>query len=166
MGNLLVFLARLYVGANLVFYSLFKTVDGLEFYPKFKEPADFLKSVRLYGLLPENPPVFLNTTAVLLPWIELVGGVFLIAGVLRRGTAGVVCGMLIVFTTAILIKALGIYGAEDIAFCDIAFDCGCGSGVVVICNKLLYNGSLIFLSAFLAWAKWDGWKLFGGKSNP
>ena len=56
--------------------------------------------------------------------------------------------MLAVFTPAILLRALAIQAAEGTPFFEIAFDCGCGAGVVVIWQKLLTNTAL-FLAALI-----------------
>lgn len=144
-GDVLQVLARLFVGGNLLYYAAGKVSD----------PAIFLKSVREYAILPEDPPFLLNSVAVLVPWIELVGGLCLVLGLLRRGVATVVTAMLVVFTTAILIRTFEIHAAGELGFCEIVFDCGCGSGEVRICDKLVYNGLLIALSAFLVWSPSD-----------
>ena len=52
-------------------------------------------------------------------------------------------------TGAIVLRTLEVQTAEGTAFCDIVFDCGCGSGEVLICEKLLYNGLLIVCCVYL-----------------
>jgi uncharacterized membrane protein YphA (DoxX/SURF4 family) len=128
--------ARLVIGWVLIRYSLHKIA----------EPTDFLRQVHEYHALPEQPPVFLNATAAVLPWFELLAGLALVLGVFLRGAAASVALMLIVFTVAIAIRAMGVQAAQGTPFCDIAFDCGCGSGVVVVCTKLAKNTGLIVLA--------------------
>lgn len=116
---------------------------------KLGHPVKFLKDIREYGLLPEAP-VFdslnlINLTAIALPWIEILCGVLLIVGFWLRGSSLVLGLMLAFFTTAIFLRAVGVYNEGGIAFCGIEFDCGCGAGVINICRKLAENLSLLGL---------------------
>ena len=113
---------------------------------KIDDPVVFLKLLREYGTLPEQPPWMLNGTAVVLPWLEVLCGALLVLGIATRGTALVLFGMLAVFTTAIALRALEVQSAEDIAFCAVAFDCGCGGGPQNICRKLTENSGLMLAS--------------------
>jgi hypothetical protein len=83
--------------------------------------------------------------AALLPWVEVWCGLLLVAGVAVRGTTLTLCTMLVVFTLAIALRARDIHGAQGTAYCAIAFDCGCGTGVVNACRKLAENSGLILL---------------------
>lgn len=109
------------------------------------EPQDFLKSVKEYELLPLDPPLFINYTSVVVPWIEVVVGLCLVLGIFLRGASLSYMVMLFAFTTAVFLRALGVYGAEEIGFCSIKFDCGCGQGEVLICKKLVENSMLFLL---------------------
>ncbi|KAA3605442.1 MAG: DoxX family membrane protein [Planctomycetota bacterium] len=149
MKALLLFLLRLYVGLYMAYYSL----------PKIKRPSDFLKNIRLYEMVPENPPWLLNGMAVWIPWMELLAGLFLVLGIARRGAATLLTFLLVIFSAAILWRTLGIFQAQDIAFCDIAFDCGCGTGEVIICHKLPINFSLILAAAWIACSQDRSWSL-------
>ena len=119
---------------------------------KIGEPSDFLKSIHAYGILPTQPPWILNLTAIGLPWLEIVCGIALVLGPLRRGAALLSCAVLTVFTTAILMRSFQVMGAKDAAFFELAFDCGCGSGTVIIWQKLIFNGALIAGTAWVALA--------------
>ncbi|GJM20243.1 MAG: hypothetical protein DHS20C15_01580 [Planctomycetota bacterium] len=116
---------------------------------KISDPVVFLKLIREYEMLPERPPLALNSVAVMLPWLEVLCGGLLVLGVAVRGAALVVFGMLAVFSTAILLRALQIQSAEEIAFCAVAFDCGCGAGPQPVCNKLLQNAGLLLASLLI-----------------
>ena len=107
------------------------------------DPQDFLKAVSQYQLLCASP--WFNLLVVILPWVEVVAGLALLLGVFLRGAALVSIAMLVVFTTAVFLRALGEHEAQDIAFCAIEFDCGCGQGIVNICSKLWQNGTLVLL---------------------
>ncbi|MCH2101826.1 MAG: DoxX family membrane protein [Planctomycetes bacterium] len=118
---------------------------------KLDEPSDFLKSIHAYGILPTQPPWILNLTAIGLPWIEIICGLALVIGPLRRGAALLSAGVISVFTTAILVRSFQIMDTDGTAFLNLAFDCGCGSGTVIIWQKLLFNGALIAGTAWVAW---------------
>ncbi len=136
-------------GFPLLFVRL--VLGGLFIYMgvnKLDHPIEFLKQIHLYHMLPETPPYFLNTTAIVLPWIEILCGVLLVVGLAVRAAALQVLVMLSVFTPAILLRALAIRHETGTAFMDIAFDCGCGSGVVITWIKLLENTGLWLLAAY------------------
>lgn len=113
---------------------------------KLADPITFLKQVHLYDLLPESPSLLLNATAIVLPWLEIICGVLLLLGFFVRGAAAQLVVMFCVFTPAIFLRAMAIRAAEGTPFFEIAFDCGCGSGVVIIWKKLLTNAGLFALS--------------------
>lgn len=136
-------LARLILGNLFIYYGLHKIGD----------PIDFLKQIKEYNLLPLEPPALINITAVAMPWIEILCGNLLIAGLWIRGSALTILGMLVMFTVAIFVRTIGVYQEGGQSFCDIAFDCGCGSGVIVICNKLAINTSMIVLAAVALWSR-------------
>lgn len=131
-------IARLIVGGVMILYAA----------PKIAEPGAFLKEIHNYRILPTNTPYFENWTAVILPWVEMLGGIALIAGLLRRGTATLFTLLLIVFTLAVTHRAVGLYNQSDLSFCQVNFDCGCGAGPIFICSKLAENFGLILLAAY------------------
>jgi uncharacterized membrane protein YphA (DoxX/SURF4 family) len=139
---LVALLARWALGAWFIYLGLNKALH----------PVEFLKLVRQYQMVAN--PVVLNSIAALLPWFEVFCGVLLVAGVAVRGTALLSLGMLGGFTFAVLKRALAIVAANGIPFCAVKFDCGCGTGEVLICHKLLENSLLILLSGLLtAWPR-------------
>jgi len=117
-------------------------------YQKIGHPIEFLKQVHLYHMLPQEPAVFLNGTAIVLPWLEVVCGVALVAGIFVRGAVALIAIMLVVFTPAIFLRAMAVHTADGTAFFDIKFDCGCGAGEVLVWQKLLENTGL-WLAALL-----------------
>jgi uncharacterized membrane protein YphA (DoxX/SURF4 family) len=120
---------------------------------KLSDPVTFLKLIREYGLVPESLPMLLNTLAVALPWLEIWCGLLLLAGVAVRGAGYGMLLLLIVFSGAILMRALDIQAAEQLAFCAIKFDCGCGTGEEFVCSKLPQNLGLIALSVLTVWSR-------------
>ena len=92
---------------------------------------------------------FLGSSWLLLPWLEIFTAGALLTGRAVRGSALICLGMLLPFSGAILRRALALHAAQGTAFCAIRFDCGCGTGEVVICHKLIENSLLILLSLLL-----------------
>jgi len=135
--NLFTVLARWILGAVFLYTGLSK---GLH-------PVDFLKLLRQYDLVHSSLP--LNAIAAALPWFETFCGLLLLAGIAVRGTALTLMLMLVPFTVLVFHRALAIQSALAIPFCMVKFDCGCGTGTVYICRKLLENFLLILFSAWL-----------------
>lgn len=131
-------LARVIIGGLFIWMGVSKVQD----------PVGFLKQIRLYEMLPESPSHFLNGTAILLPWLEVICGLALIAGVYLRGAGTMIAIMLATFTPAIFLRAWEIHTVDGKPFFDIAFDCGCGAGEVIIWKKLLSN-TLLFLGSLI-----------------
>ncbi|MBL9127036.1 MAG: DoxX family membrane protein [Verrucomicrobiales bacterium] len=124
-------LLRLGLGLLLIYMGWVKASD----------PVSFLKSVRAYGWITDPP--WLNLVAAGLPWFEIFCGSLWVLGLGTRGTALVVLGMLLVFTALVAWHALGLREASGLPFCGIRFDCGCGTGAVLVCAKLVENGLLM-----------------------
>lgn len=130
-------LIRIFLGGYFLYTGAVKALD----------PTVFLKGIHTYGILPTNPPILLNGTAVILPWLEIVCGLCLILGLWIRGAALNLAVMLMVFTPAILMRGLEIQAAKNISsFFDVKFDCGCGTGVEITWIKLCKNTGLFLLA--------------------
>jgi len=130
-------LGRLVLGALFIYMG----------WTKAAHPEAFLKLLRQYDLT--NSSLLLNSIAGALPWFEIFCGVLLLLGVAVRGTALLLLLMLIPFTLVVWHRALAVSDLQHIAFCAVRFDCGCGSGEVLICRKLVENSLLIVLSCVL-----------------
>jgi uncharacterized membrane protein YphA (DoxX/SURF4 family) len=114
---------------------------------KALEPVEFLKLLRQYDLTHHS--FLLNSIAVTLPWFEVFCGLLLLAGIAVRGTSLLLLLMLIPFTFLVLHRALAVQSAMAIPFCAVKFDCGCGTGAVFICHKLVENILLALLAGWL-----------------
>jgi uncharacterized membrane protein YphA (DoxX/SURF4 family) len=79
---------------------------------KIAEPYEFGLQVATYQILPLS---LINLQAIILPWVELVVGGLLIAGLLTRGAALVTCGMNVMFIVAIAMALAA----------DLQLQCGC-----------------------------------------
>lgn len=135
-------LARWLVGAAFLYMGLNKALD----------PVDFLKLLRQYDLTQSS--LLLNSLAAVLPWFEVFCGLLLLAGIAVRGAALTLLALLAPFTWVVLHRALLLQSAQNIPFCAVKFDCGCGAGEEFICRKLLENFLLILLSGWLLSGTW------------
>lgn len=84
---------------------------------KVGDPLDFAQNIRNYQLVGQSLSFI---AAIVLPWLEVVAGVFLIAGIWERGAALVVSGLLVFFialTAVTMVRGLdvdcGCFGAVD-----------------------------------------------------
>jgi uncharacterized membrane protein YphA (DoxX/SURF4 family) len=130
-------LARWLLGAGFLYLGLSKALD----------PVGFLKLLRQYDLTQSS--LLLNSMAAALPWFEVFCGLLLLLGIAVRGTALTLMVMLVPFTGVVLHRALLLQAVQNIPFCAVQFDCGCGSGTEFICDKLLENCLLILLAGWL-----------------
>ncbi len=132
-------IARIFLGALFIYMGMEKALD----------PVGFMKMVREYHMVPDHPPILLNLIAAVLPWLEVFCGLMLIAGVALRGTALLLLVMLVGFTLAVTLRALGIYHTQHLPFCAIKFNCGCGTGEEWICHKVPKNLGLCLISVII-----------------
>ncbi|MFZ1983238.1 MAG: MauE/DoxX family redox-associated membrane protein [Desulfatitalea sp.] len=122
--------ARFLLGAIFIYAAVDKILD----------PATFAQAIANYQIL---PPLWVHPTALLLPWLELVCGLGLMSGVLKRGSALVITLLLITFTAALGYSA---YRGLDI-------HCGCfasdGAGTPNLYLDLLRDAVLLTLAIFV-----------------
>jgi uncharacterized membrane protein YphA (DoxX/SURF4 family) len=96
------FLARVFLGG---FYIVAAAV-------KIPNPGKFAEAVDNYRLVPHE---MINLVAILLPWVEMVAGVFLVLGLWRRASVWLVNAMTVMFIGAI---------ASAVAR-GLSIECGC-----------------------------------------
>jgi uncharacterized membrane protein YphA (DoxX/SURF4 family) len=128
---------RVALGVILIYMGAHKVTD----------PAAFLKLVRQYNALHDH--VLLNFVAATLPWFEVFCGALLILGVAVRGAALNIAVLLAVFTVLIYFRGRALSVTGGLPFCAVKFDCGCGSGEVMVCRKLAENTGLFLMSLWL-----------------
>ncbi|HSA95807.1 MAG TPA: MauE/DoxX family redox-associated membrane protein [Acidobacteriota bacterium] len=107
---------------------------------KIADPLGFAQDIRNYRLVGQSLSFIVATV---LPWLEVLAGAFLIAGIWKRGAALVISGLLVFFIVLTLVTmARGL---------DV--DCGCfgslsrksGWGVVLEDLGMLVLGLIVLL---------------------
>jgi uncharacterized membrane protein YphA (DoxX/SURF4 family) len=112
---------RLVVGGMFIWAGVSKIID----------PLGFAQNIANYRVFSEGISFFL---ALVLPWIEVICGVFLILGIFRFASALLLSGFLVVFL--VLITATLIRGID--------IDCGCfGSLSGKVDYKLILTDSIL-----------------------
>ncbi len=98
---------RLILGGLFVYAGVVKVLD----------PLDFAQNIRNYDLV---GPSLSFIAAIVLPWLEVLAGACLVAGIWKRGAALVISGLLVFFivlTVVTMIRGLdvdcGCFGAID-----------------------------------------------------
>jgi len=129
------FVFRLVLGGLFIYAGAVKVLD----------PLDFAQDIRNYRLVGQSLSFI---AAIVLPWLEILAGAFLIAGLWRRGAALVITGLLVFF---IVLTAVTMARGLDV-------DCGCfgslsrKSGWSVIIEDL----AMLYLGLCLLFAPPDG----------
>ncbi len=125
---------------------IFRLVLGITFLyaslDKIAHPDQFAKIVYNYKIL---PGFLINVFAVILPWVELLAGLFLILGIFTESASFLISFLLVIFVIAISINVL-IRGVD--------LNCGCFStdpaakkeGIILLFKDFLYlfMGLMIF----------------------
>jgi len=106
--------------------------------PKIADLEAFSGSIHNFHMEPVVPMVLTNVLAVMIPWIELVAGLALIANVKPRAGAVVYTALMVLFTVAV-VAALAR---------GLSFDCGCfgkSDAANLGMKKLLENLGMVAL---------------------
>jgi putative oxidoreductase len=127
----LLLLFRLILGVTFIYASL----------DKIAHPEQFARIVYNYKILPH---FLINVFAVTLPWVEFLGGLFLIFGVFTESASLLICFLLVVFIVAI---SINLYRG-------INLNCGCfstdpagkkeGANLLIKDFIFLYLGIMVF----------------------
>ena len=102
-NNIFIFLCRLVLGGIFIYASIDKIIH----------PAAFARDIANYKIL--TSPMAINLTAVVLPWTELVAGLFLIIGLWQKGATTILASLLVLFIIVLTITVLR----------GIDINCGC-----------------------------------------
>ena len=128
--------------SNKYFVLAIRLVLGVVFIyaavDKIAEPGKFAQNIYNYRMLPD---AFINFMALTMPWLEIICGGLIIAGVFVRGSAFLIAFMLLIFIIAIsfaLVRGLDI-------------SCGCFSqeGGHEVAVDLLIRDIAMFIGAVL-----------------
>ena len=119
-------LCRLILGGVFIYASI----------DKILHPHAFAKIIHNYRLVPD---ILVTFPAIVLPWLEMTSGLFLVAGIFRRASAVILSAMLLMFSVAITINLIR----------GITFDCGCFTTVTTASGSdplgLLLRDILLFI---------------------
>jgi uncharacterized membrane protein YphA (DoxX/SURF4 family) len=113
-SNTILFLSRTILGGLFIYSSIDKIYD----------PVSFAQIIHHYRI---TPPGLINYIAIILPWIELLAGVFLIIGYKVKGSVLTINGMLVFFAVLLTITA----------FRGINVACGCFSSSMATKSNLI-----------------------------
>ncbi len=133
--------------SGVVYHALRLLLGGIFLfasYDKILHPEAFAQAVYNYQILPDH---LVNLAALILPWLELLLGLCLIAGVWLPGTILISTGLLTVFIAALIfnqIRGLDIH-------------CGCFStetsegpaGILTVIRDLFFWAISIYLTLFI-----------------
>jgi len=132
--------SRLLMGGILIYASLYKIL----------EPALFAKTIWYYHLVPGS---LINIEAIVLPWLELIVGLALIAGFWYRGA---------IFWTNFLILLFIVVLASTIVR-GIDIDCGCfktsSSATGPAWQSLWFNVGMLLFTLQLWFSRSKKWLL-------
>ena len=123
MKKWVLLLLRVILGTIFIFAAL----------PKIQDPPSFAHLIYNYKLL---PLATINMVALVLPWLELICGVFLIFGIWKQTVSSVVAVLLLIFIAGIAINLA--HGN--------AIQCGCfGHAATKTPTQLIYDMKLDIL---------------------
>jgi uncharacterized membrane protein YphA (DoxX/SURF4 family) len=124
-------LARLVMAGIFIYASI----------DKIANPAAFAKDVYNYQILPD---ALINLTALVLPWLELLLGLCLLAGVWMPGAVLSVSGLLMVFLAALVFNL--VRGLDVNCGC---FSTGSDTPIMSTTYYLVRDIAFLALGAFL-----------------
>jgi len=114
-------------------------------FDKILHPADFAGIIRQYHIL---PPYLTNFVAIILPWLELLLGLFLLVSVWLNGVILLVNLLLAIFWGTLLFT---LFRGLDI-------HCGCFSTTPYPSASVLWSvirdGFFMLMGIGLAWTQW------------
>jgi len=103
----IIFLIRIIVGFVFVYASIHKIAD----------PESFAKSIENYRIL----PLFsVNVVAIIVPWVELIVGLFLMFGVFIKASSSIATFLMLFFSLLVFVTIIR----------GIDISCGCFSSSV------------------------------------
>ena len=98
-------------------------------------PLDFAQNIRNYQIVGQSLSLI---AAIILPWLEILAGAFLVAGIWKRGAALVISGLLVFFIVLTIVTM--IRGLDVDCGCFGAMDRKAGLSVILEDLAMLYFG--------------------------
>jgi uncharacterized membrane protein YphA (DoxX/SURF4 family) len=130
----------------MILYIIFRVVLGVIFIvaaiPKILDTASFALVLFNYQMVPD---IFINISAMILPWLEVFLGVFLILGIWMPGTVILYNLLMMIFITALTIN---VFRGLDV-------NCGCfstDSGESINMGTILRDIVFLAMSLYLLFA--------------
>ncbi|MFP5211989.1 MAG: MauE/DoxX family redox-associated membrane protein [Acidobacteriota bacterium] len=114
---------RLYLGCLFIYASMYK----------INYAAEFAESIAAYQLVPYWG---VNVMTLVMPWLELICGILLVAGIKSKSAVTVIGGLLALFSITVLVTLLR----------DIPIGCGCFSSVEEPMTPLTLLRDLVWLA--------------------
>lgn len=136
--GLLALTARLILGAVFLYASI----------DKIAHPAAFAEVIYNYQILPD---VVINLTAIILPWLELIAGLFLILGLFKEGSVCIVTGLLVVFLGAMIFNLAR--GLDIHCGC---FSTGTDGGMASMAWYVIRDGLFLVPACYLLYRTFQG----------
>lgn len=102
------FILRLIIGGMFIYVAYNKLVNSEE----------FAKAIKNYDML---PLWVINIIAIVLPYVELFSGIFLVLGIFKKGSSAIISIQLLIF----IIALTSAYARG------LNIDCGCGFSSLV-----------------------------------
>lgn len=130
MKKYLLYIFRYVIGVVLIVAAI----------PKIAEPELFIKAIEAYKILPNY---LINLTGLMIPWIELLTGLFLIIGFMLRGSS--ILAVTLFFAFSIFIGVGLLRG--------LSIDCGCFGAVnsPLTVNRLIEDLIFLSISAYISY---------------
>jgi putative oxidoreductase len=109
---------------------------------KVLEPLDFAQGIRNYQIVGQSLSF---PAALILPWLEILAGAFLVLGLWKRGAALVISTLLVFFIVLTVVTM--IRGLDVDCGCFGAIDRKAGLGVILEDLAMLYLGLCTLVEA-------------------
>jgi uncharacterized membrane protein YphA (DoxX/SURF4 family) len=143
----LIVIFRMVVGGVLLYASV----------TKIAHPAEFARDIANYQFLPFGLE---NLFALILPWVEVLVGLGLVAGILVDGSA----------LLALLMMGMFIFAIGQAFARGYNIECGCGlkEGELVGLGKIFEDTVYLFMSWCIFQRqnhRWEFWPRFGGPNR-
>jgi len=137
MRDYIIIAARIALAAVFIYAAL----------QKIGRPLAFADEIRTYHMLNVGTPLYIMS--IVLPWVELITGLCLLAGFFLRGSCLLLVVLNTIFIVAVAFRTHGIMAEQGVPFFKVYFDCGCGFGATFAWSKLGEDSLFLILSLLI-----------------